>query len=838
MIFDFDVISITEDHKYHTCNNLICNDLIANAKYSGFFSDSGLSICEHPYASLCHLELMPTLDFTTRAIPIVPYTRSLIFNKLSLFFPLHIKNNCNFAWKKHWKDFYVRCQKIQKDKIKHLEGEPYFEQALVYIFQQNIMPVIYIQDKKYSVRYEPISLYSELVQNTELSSLISTINKIILTIHHPKEKWCDFLFHGKQLETSYKLNLSFVSYLKGYFSILNLQKCKIVLLPENRVEIDYSKLDEFDTLQLKHTLSYIIEENQISEQKIEKLKQLGCVFNKLNLEPNLLLEAQLVKDATNLFDSIWEFQWRILIENKEYSEIDFRNLVQQNDQIIKDVNNKIISKILKTLDNRSLDHADLMRHYLLDTVRLNSGKEYLENLKRDVNFTLPVSLISTLRPYQVTGYQWILSNLINGFGVILADEMGLGKTIQTISVICYLYDCNLLDKNSKTLILCPNIIVINWMREIKQHSELKFCTLDKIHKDCQIIISSYELFVSRYNNLDLDYGLIILDEAQKIKNSNTHTWKLLQGLNVRYRILLTGTPVENNLLDLWSIFQIVFPGFLGKKSDFQHYIDMPTFEKNEKLKKCISPFILRRKKEDCALDIPPKQEIVQYLDLSIEQAALYKKCLEEELKNDMKNTAHKFKLVTHLKMICNHPMSFSSDFTNEDCSNKWQFVKNFIDNLENQKLVIFTQYVDMGNLLTKLIKKYYDLDVPFISGKDSKEVKQKHIDSFQSDENCRVIVVSIRAGGSGITLTAASFVIMYDMWWNPAVMDQAVDRTHRIGQDKLVTIYYLITRGTLEEKIHQMIEKKRELGKFFLQSNEKWITKMSVDEIKELLTLG
>jgi len=246
---------------------------------------------------------------------------------------------------------------------------------------------------------------------------------------------------------------------------------------------------------------------------------------------------------------------------------------------------------------------------------------------------------------------------------------------------------------------------------------------------------------------------------------------------------------------------------------------------------------LRRLKSECALEIPNKIETLQVFNLTIKQAALYQKCLDSELDSVKKDKQLRFKLVNNLKMICNHPSSFSEevDCNQDDLSNKWEFVKDLIE--KNEKIVIFTQFIRMGNILQNLITKQGRKSL-FLHGADTSANRQKKIDDFQNKTDPQIIIVSIRAGGSGITLTRAKYVVMFDLWWNPAVIDQAIDRTHRIGQKNIVHVYTLVTKGTIEEKIYNLLLRKKELSKEFAAQNEKWITSMNSDEITELFKLS
>lgn len=752
----FDEFVITEKYKRQLCNNILPSDLL------GIHLESEYPLYQHPYYLLSKMYSLPPVEFTLKESKVVSFRDTLFWNKVKKYVPNIPEQIFSFEWKKEWNNFYKLCK----------------DSPNLYLKQQNVYPQIVDNKIIYTpiLRYknEPINLNEEVKQLYKNEDLINRFSKI--------------LFNTFTFNISKDLECSFMIYLQSYFRIVSIQNCR---LDNNR--INFNGLTEFERNQLEH---------QLKEIDITLLKQLGL---KTEEELDMILEANMVNNSENLLDSIWEFKWKVVINNNVYTEEEFLQLVKETKNLPVNVN-KVIKKMREP---RKLSHSELYRSYLLNEIQINNGKNFLENLNRKQDFLIKENIKTELRSYQKTGYNWMLSNLLNGFGVLLADEMGLGKTLQVLSVIAYL--------NVKVVILCPSILQLNWLNEIKKHTTLTGSLIDNLQSN--IIITSYETFLSRQDKLNLKFDLLVLDEAQKIKNSNTKLWKKINSLNVKYRILITGTPVENNLTDLWSLMQIVFPGFLGKKSSLN----------KEHINKIISPFILRRKKKDCLEELPPKIETVQLLDLTIDQAVMYKKCLDQFTFNN--TTLNKFTLATKLKMICNHPAVYTNESqVNILQSNKCTFVKDFIDNTTD-KTVIFTQFVVMGKILKKM------LNAPFISGDDSIYVREDKIKDFQTNVNTKVIIISLRTGNTGITLTSASNVIIFDLWWNPAVIEQAIDRTHRIGQDKIVNIYTLITKGTLEEKIYALLQSKKKLSDEILETTETWISQMTNEEIKQLFGL-
>ena len=749
----FDEFIITEKHKKQLCNNILPSDLL------GIHIESEYPLYQHPYFLLSKMYTLPKIEFKYKETKVMYFRDTLFWNKVKKYIPNIPDQIFSFEWRKEWNNFYKLCK----------------ESPNIYLKQQNVYPQI-VDDKIIFtpiIRYsnEPVNLYEHVLELYKNVDLFNRFSKI--------------LFNTFTFNTSKDLECSFMIYLQQFFRIVSIQNC---YLDNNRINL--SNLSEFERNQLEH---------QLKEIDIPLLKQLGL---KTDEELDMILEANMVNNCDNLLDSLWEFKWKVVINNNVYTEEEFLKLVKETKNLPVNVN-KVIKKMREP---RKLSHSELYRSYLLDEIRINNGKNFLDNLNRKRDFLIKDTIKTELRPYQITGYNWMLSNLLNGFGVLLADEMGLGKTLQVLSVIGYL--------DVKVLILCPSILQLNWLNEIKKHTTLSGALIDNLQS--KIIITSYETFLSRNQKLNLKFDLLILDEAQKIKNSNTKLWKTINNLNTKYRILITGTPIENNLTDLWSLMQIVFPGFLGKKNSLN----------KEHINKIISPFILRRKKKDCLEELPPKIETVQLLDLTLEQAVLYKKCLDHFTFNE--STLNKFTLAMKLKMICVHPAVYTNDINIDIThSNKCTFVKDFIENTTD-KTVIFTQFVVMGKILQKL------LNAPFISGDDTIYVREDKIKDFQTNKNTKVIIISLRTGNTGINLTSASNVILFDLWWNPAVIEQAIDRTHRIGQNKTVSVYTLLTKGTLEEKIFKLLESKKKLSDEILETTETWISKMTNDEIKEL----
>ena len=351
---------------------------------------------------------------------------------------------------------------------------------------------------------------------------------------------------------------------------------------------------------------------------------------------------------------------------------------------------------------------------------------------------------------------------------------------------------------------------------------------------------------------NIDWNLIVIDEAQKIKNPSTQQTRAVKSLKSKNKIALTGTPIENNLSEYWSIFDFVNYGYLGKLNDFKKSYLNP-IEKDENpyslnsLKTITQPFILRRLKTDNDIinDLPDKISNDLYCNLSAKQAVLYNETLNAYMDNIEKlesiNRRGKiFELINSLKQICNHPAQLTkSRNVNIKDSGKMQLLINTLESIldNDEKVLIFTQYVQMGKIIKRVLEDKFDEDVLFLHGSLSRYKRDKLVRKFQSDDDSRIFILSLKAGGTGLNLTAACNVIHYDLWWNPAVENQATDRAYRIGQDVNVMVYRFITTGTFEERINDMLEDKQELADITIGSGGKFITEMDDDTLRQLLRL-
>ena len=497
-----------------------------------------------------------------------------------------------------------------------------------------------------------------------------------------------------------------------------------------------------------------------------------------------------------------------------------------------------------------------------ENMDINKAPADYKKFKKLVNeakiYNEPKSLTGELRPYQKIGYSWLVQNITFNFGSILADDMGLGKTVQVLSAILYFKEKNQID-SEPALIIVPPTLISNWENEIKKFTpELTYYIYHGTNRtfpleEYDIILTSYgvvRLDLDMF--LDTDWRMCVIDEAQNIKNPNTEQTKAIKSIEASTKIALTGTPIENRLMDYWSIFDFINPGYLSTKDDFKRRYVLP-IEKLEdeevlqNLKTIAKPFVMRRLKtdDDIKKELPDKLINDVYCTLSKKQIKLYNAILQEiffdiENSKGIQRKGIILKILTALKQTCNHPAQFL-DIKKPTIkeSGKMELLVNILENIldMDEKVIIFTQYVEMGKLIQQLISKKFKTEVLFLHGSQTLKEKTEIINSFQENPDYKIFVATLKTGGTGLNLTAASNVIHYDLWWNPAVENQATDRVHRIGQEKDVMVYRFITKGTLEEAIDAISKRKVDLAEKAISNDETFITEMSNEELKKVLEL-
>lgn len=570
--------------------------------------------------------------------------------------------------------------------------------------------------------------------------------------------------------------------------------------------------------------------------------------------------------------SMFEFDYKIAIGDEKISVEEFENLVKNSKGLVAYKNMYILVEeaeakaLIDKVKNPSTEN--LTRAELLHAALSGNIKDYefdydtafaniLKDLTKIQEVTVPETLKGSLRPYQEKGLRWLYTNTVKGFGTCIADDMGLGKTIQVISLILKLKEENRI--KGQSLVVCPTTLLGNWVKEL--HGFAPSLNVSVYHGPDRKLDEKADIIITTFAVLRIDieeikkksWGLLVIDEAQNIKNPDTSQTLAVKSLKAEFKIAMTGTPVENRLTELWSIFDFINKGYLGSLREFQKRYAVPIEKfkqtnRAEKLKLSISPFVLRRLKTDKSVisDLPEKVVLDEYCYLSKTQAALYESTLNSIMgqiaeAQGINRRGMIFKLITALKQICNHPFQYkkSGEMT-KDVSGKCDKFISVLDGIlqNKEKSVVFTQYKEMGKILVPIVQNELLTTPLFFHGSLNTAQRETMLKQFQEDDESKIMILSLKAGGTGLNLTNATNVIHYDLWWNPAVEDQATDRTYRIGQKNNVMVHRLITLGTFEEKIDEMIKKKKELVNMAVFEGEKTITDLTDEEIYNIFTLS
>ena len=476
---------------------------------------------------------------------------------------------------------------------------------------------------------------------------------------------------------------------------------------------------------------------------------------------------------------------------------------------------------------------------------------------------VPAGFNGILRPYQVRGYSWLAFLKQWGLGACLADDMGLGKTAQTLALVEQGWSRH---GHHPTLIVCPTSVISNWQKEaarftpnlpVMVHHGITRAKGAAFKKDAMrhaLVISSYSLLQRDATILqELDWGGVVLDEAQNIKNPETKQARAARSLKAGYRIALTGTPVENNVGDLWAIMEFLNPGLLGNQTEFKRVFYVPIQaqrdpEAAQRLKRLTGPFILRRLKTDKKViaDLPEKMEMKVFCTLTKEQATLYAAVVEEagrslEEAEGIQRKGVVLATLSKLKQVCNHPAQFLGDNSAiMGRSGKLARLTEMIEEVlaSHERALIFTQFAEMGHIIQRHLQETFGREALFLHGAVAKKRRDQMVERFQAADGPPLFVLSLKAGGTGLNLTAASHVFHFDRWWNPAVENQATDRAFRIGQVRNVQVHKFVCGGTLEEKIDEMIEHKKEIASSIVGTGEGWLTELSTAQLRELFALG
>lgn len=616
---------------------------------------------------------------------------------------------------------------------------------------------------------------------------------------------------------------------------------------------------------------------------MEKLQGLGEVYYSQNFKEIKVYGKSSLKGGIRLNEEdLLEFTFQLegvakgelknifnaLREKKKYFRLKKGGFIDLNDQGIQDLGEML--DYLDIKDNDLNEGKMLISKYnalYLDQKIKDKDMEYLKRSRnfrelannirdvKDMDYSLPEHLEEIMRNYQKTGFRWFKTLSAYGFGGILADEMGLGKTLQTIAFL-------LSEKGGlPSLVIAPTSLVYNWQIEIERFgTELKTIVVSGSKKqreelmsdmnDCDVIITSYPLIrrdIEVYKTLNFNY--CILDEAQQIKNPTSINAASVKELKAKGYFALTGTPIENSLMELWSIFDYILPGYLFTQSKFSKLYEAPIIKNNDKtaleeLNRHVKPFILRRHKKDVIKELPPKIEQKLVVEMTEEQKKLYAAYLSsakneifEEIKDKgfNKSKIKILSILTRLRQICCDPSVFIDGY--EGDSGKMLALQELLEESigEDHKVLLFSQFTSVLKNISKRLDKN-GTKYMYLDGNTKSEHRMGLVNEF-NEGDARIFLISLKAGGTGLNLTGADIVIHFDPWWNPAVEDQATDRAHRIGQHKTVEVIKLLAQGTIEEKIFNLQQKKKEMIKSIMNeelNEENMISQMTQEDLESL----
>lgn len=572
-------------------------------------------------------------------------------------------------------------------------------------------------------------------------------------------------------------------------------------------------------------------------------------------------------------DDIFGFDWRVAIGEHLITRAEFERLVKKATGVVRFKGEfvyldpaeieRLRSQLAKppAVGTPELLQIALSGEYAGAPVLLDARAQALVKRLLDAgDVPVPPGLRARLRPYQQRGYAWLYRNARLGLGSVIADDMGLGKTLQVIAVLQRLKDEGTFAEGS-ALVVVPTSLLTNWQKELARFApDLSVAVFHGSRRELaterpDVLLTTYGIARSEAAKLrSVPWLLLIVDEAQNIKNPAAAQTKAIKTLPARSFIAMSGTPVENRLAEYWSLMDFANRGYLGSLTQFGRDYAVPIqthrdAQALQRFKRVTAPFLLRRLKSDKTIisDLPDKIEQDQFCALTPSQVALYESVVQEGLRS-LEGVSGTFRrqglvlqLILALKQVCNHPAQYlKKGAIDAALSGKGQRFLELVDAVHDagQKALVFTQFREMGELLCAWLAERHGHRPPFLHGGVGRAQRDEMVERFQDDRTERVFVLSLKAGGTGLNLTAASQVIHYDLWWNPAVEAQATDRAYRIGQQRNVQVHRFITRSTFEERINDMMTSKRELAALTLGSGEQWIGNLPTEELRELLALG
>jgi uncharacterized Zn finger protein len=599
------------------------------------------------------------------------------------------------------------------------------------------------------------------------------------------------------------------------------------------------------------------------------------------LRPKLSMQIKATAGKSPSFlkaDQIFSFDWQVALGEQALTPKEFERLLGTATGVVRFKGEYVY------LDPAAIEHLrqqlakpprlgeqDLLRVALAGSfegapVGLNSAAhKLLDELVDSAPMALPTGLKAALRPYQLRGFAWLARNARLGLGSVIADDMGLGKTLQVIALLLHLKERGELD-TGRALVIVPTSLLTNWQKEAARFApalsvEIYHGSKRALAGDAagtarpDLLLTTYGVARAESARLKaLPWRIVVVDEAQNLKNPAAAQTKAVKSIAAATHVAMSGTPVENRLSDYWSIVDFAQSGYLGGLAHFGREFATPIQTDRdaaaaERLKRVLAPFLLRRLKSDKTIisDLPDKIEQNQHCTLSKAQVALYESVVREGLasiageSNTFQRQGLVLQMILALKQICNHPAQYLKQGGDDPlASGKVERLFDLLDEIEaaREKVLVFTQFREMGELLQRWLRERQGREPQFLHGGVPRARRDKMVERFQTEPGERVFLLSLKAGGTGLNLTAASHVVHFDLWWNPAVEAQATDRAYRIGQQRNVQVHRFITRGTFEERIDAMIRSKRELAEMAVGTGETWIGQLPEQDLKRLFELG
>lgn len=741
-------------------------------------------------------------------------------NQIQRYLPLceKLKKNGELLYSKNIKNYnnlLLLLSSISKD-VNLSEGVRSFS-------SNSILPEFYMYKKDNTIYCDVYVNYN----NTKINILKGDNNKEALLRNYEKEE--KILMDMEKFKfTKIKDSFVFLGGDEGIFDILSKNNNSLFSIGKVILGNGFEGSSIYDTSQIKADF-------------YEEDGHFGFSLNINNLESN---ELNTIFTSYKAGSRFYKTKDNIFINFEDEGIRNVFNLVD-----LLNMDKKIDFEAMKFDKNKAIFINENLKHMKLPFINGTEILEAIESKLRYINnldIPLPKTLMGTLRSYQINGFKWLKTLSHLGFGGILADEMGLGKTIQTITFL-------LSEVNKKTIIICPTSLIYNWKDEVERFApSLKTVIAHgdtseriKLISDCNnsdVILTTYgtlRMDIELYEKLIFDF--CIIDEGQNIKNPLAQNTKVIKQLNANVRFALTGTPMENNLTELWSIFDFIMPGYLYSKEDFEKKFINGSQDNLEKLKLLIKPFILRRAKKDVIKELPDKIEKKFLVQMTSAQKAVYAdyiKTVKENLKNTEENKIEIFSYLTRLRQICLDPSIIIEEY--EGGSGKLKVALDLIENhiASNGKLLLFSQFTSVLNNISNNLKEknisFFQLD-----GSTGSKERMRLVNEFNNDDDIKVFLISLKAGGTGLNLTSANLVIHFDPWWNPAVENQATDRAHRIGQKNVVEVIKLVAKGTIEEKIILLQEEKKKLIDSIITDDlqkSNLINKLSKEELLQLFS--